>query len=314
MANLSALARRLPLRQTSNGYYSVRCVQTAAQQPNSSYPLYPSVAQLLKQNNIPSNNVSKITATGPNGRILKGDVLSYLGTIAASYPADLASQLAKNSRLDLSNIKIAAPQAPSPAASTLQEEQIQVEEETAGSRSEEAAGSVFETKIAVPVSFSKLISVRRRIQSSVGVEIPLATFVSRAADIANENLPVKPSEKQRSSALFDEILGHRPCASTQMAFSRGDYLPEIVSPSEFYSSSGESQQSLRKSTDDIIDVLTGRSPPSKRNVTRTAEAEEDRNTSIFSLTIPEHEEARAMAFLEKMQVLLEEEPAQLLAL
>ncbi|EZF35222.1 hypothetical protein H109_00170 [Trichophyton interdigitale MR816] len=314
MANLSALARRLPLRQTSNGYSSVRCLQTAAQQPNLSYPLYPSVAQLLKQNNIPSNDVSKITATGPNGRILKGDVLSYLGTIAASYPADLASQLAKNSRLDLSNIKIAAPQAPSPAAPASQGEQIQVREETAGSRSEEAAESVFETKIAVPVSFSKLISVRRRIQSSVGVEIPLATFVSRAADIANENLPVKPSEKQRSSALFDEILGHRPSASAQMAFSRGDYLPEIVSPSEFYSSSGESQQSLRKSTDDIIDVLTGRSPPSKRNATRTVEAEEDRNTSIFSLTIPEHEEARAMAFLEKMQVLLEEEPAQLLAL
>ncbi|KAM5453938.1 pyridoxine biosynthesis protein [Microsporum audouinii] len=306
---MSALSRRLPLRRAS-GYGSVRCVQTAAQ-PNLTYPLYPSVAQLMKQNNIPANDVSKITATGPNGRILKGDVLSYLGSIAANYPADLASQLAKNSRLDLSNIKIAAPQTPSPAVPAPQE-QSQAKEEAKSVLKEEEAESVFETKVAVPVSFSKLISVRRRIRSSVGVEIPLATFVSRAADIANENLPVQPSSKQRSSALFDEILGQRPSASAQMTFSRGDYIPEIVSPAEFYGS--EVQQSPRQSADDIIYVLTGRSSPKKRTVGRAEEADEDKETSIFSLTIPEQEEARAMAFLEKMQVLLEEEPAQLLAL
>ncbi|KAK2850652.1 hypothetical protein FQN49_005454 [Arthroderma sp. PD_2] len=310
MANLSQISRRIPLRQLSR-YGSVRCVQTASQ-PNSSYPLYPSVAQLLKQNNVPSDDISKITATGPNGRLLKGDVLSYLGSIAASYPADLASQLAKNSRLDLSNIKLAAPQKSSPAIPAPQEPQ-QAKEEVKLTQKE--VESIFETKVAVPVSFSKILSVRRRIRSSVGVEIPLATFVARAADIANENLPVKPSQKQRSSALFDEILGQNSSAPTHVALSRGDYLPEIASPAEFYAGSEESQQRVqRQSTDDIIDVLTGRSSPSKRSVNRVEESEEDKETSIFSLTIPEQEEARAMAFLEKMQVLLEEEPAQLLAL
>ncbi|KAF3481594.1 pyruvate dehydrogenase complex protein X [Arthroderma uncinatum] len=313
MANLSqisGLSRRIPLRQLGR-YGSVRCVQTASQ-PNLSYPLYPSVAQLLKQNNIPSEDISKITATGPNGRILKGDVLSYLGSIAASYPADLASQLAKNSRLDLSNIKISTPKAPSPATPAAQEQQQAKEEVKLAQKEVE---SIFETKVAVPVSFSKILSVRRRIRSSVGVEIPLATFVSRAADIANENLPVKPSQKQRSSALFDEILGQRSSASTHVALSRGDYLPEIASPAEFYAGSEEGQQmAQRQSTGDIIDVLTGRSSPSKRSVSRVEGWEGDKETSIFSLTIPEQEEARAMAFLEKMQVLLEEEPAQLLAL
>ena len=49
------------------------------------YPLYPAVAALIHENHIPASSIPKIPASGPNGRLLKGDVLSYLGCIQADY-------------------------------------------------------------------------------------------------------------------------------------------------------------------------------------------------------------------------------------
>ncbi|KAJ5421804.1 hypothetical protein N7491_010249 [Penicillium cf. griseofulvum] len=76
----------------------------------------PSVAQLLREKGIPKSDVSKIPASGPKGRLLKGDVLAYIGQIPANYPSTQAATLAKLSHLDLSNIKIAPAPVPAPAA------------------------------------------------------------------------------------------------------------------------------------------------------------------------------------------------------
>ena len=74
---------------------------------NTSQQLFPSVLLLLEQNNISREDAFKnIPATGPNGRILKGDVLAYLGKISAAGNESIAAYLEKSSHMDLSNIEI----------------------------------------------------------------------------------------------------------------------------------------------------------------------------------------------------------------
>lgn len=68
--------------------------------------LFPSVAGLLSANNItPEEAFKQIKATGPNGRLLKGDVLSFLGKIPKEAPESIAKYFKSGEALDLSNIK-----------------------------------------------------------------------------------------------------------------------------------------------------------------------------------------------------------------
>ena len=82
------------------------------------YPLLPSVEHLMHEHNIDPSKIDEMTPSGPNNRLLKGDVLAYLGTISSSYPAELSSKISKLSHLDLSNIKLAAPAPNRPWANT----------------------------------------------------------------------------------------------------------------------------------------------------------------------------------------------------
>ncbi|KAJ5510706.1 hypothetical protein N7453_002809 [Penicillium expansum] len=148
-----------------------RLQSTAPTTQNPAYPLYPSVAQLLREKGIPKSDVSKIPASGPKGRLLKGDVLAYIGQIPANYPSDQAATLAKLSHLDLSNIKIAP--APAPAAPAA------AEKETAPR--------------APPPDF-----------------FPLSRFLAVATDLANDDLPRLANFKPSADELFDEVLGAQP--------------------------------------------------------------------------------------------------------
>lgn len=68
--------------------------------------LFPSVELLLHQNHISEADAfEKIPATGPHGRILKGDVLAYLGKISAKENIAIAQYLEKGTHMDLSNVK-----------------------------------------------------------------------------------------------------------------------------------------------------------------------------------------------------------------
>lgn len=77
---------------------------------NPNQTLLPSVVSLLLQNNITQKEaLDLIPATGPNGRILKGDVLAYLGKIPQDAPAAIAEYVALKEHLDLSNVVPAQP-------------------------------------------------------------------------------------------------------------------------------------------------------------------------------------------------------------
>lgn len=90
--------------KTSAPKGSSSSVSTAA---NPTQRFFPSVELLLEQNNISKEDaLNKIPATGPQGRILKGDVLAYLGKIPSEVNTSIAQYLDKASHLDLSNIEL----------------------------------------------------------------------------------------------------------------------------------------------------------------------------------------------------------------
>lgn len=75
-------------------------------QANLEQTLLPSVSLLLAENNISKQKALKeITPSGSNGRLLKGDVLAYLGKIPQDSVNKVTEFIKKNERLDLSNIK-----------------------------------------------------------------------------------------------------------------------------------------------------------------------------------------------------------------
>ncbi|GEQ66580.1 hypothetical protein JCM33374_g243 [Metschnikowia sp. JCM 33374] len=78
---------------------------------NPALKVTPAVEILLHRNGISNEEAfSKIPASGPKGRLLKGDVLAYLGEIESSAVSKVAEYIKNKEHLDLSNIKVAPPQ------------------------------------------------------------------------------------------------------------------------------------------------------------------------------------------------------------
>lgn len=259
--------------------------------PPQKYPLYPSVAHLLKENGLSESAVSEMTPTGPGGRLLKGDVLAYLGTVSASRPAEIMKRFNHNSHLDLSNLKIAAPK--------------EASKKTAKAPTKEA--SVPEDRlVSLPVSLAAVIQVQAKIEDTLGTFVPLSTFLERAAELANDALPLPSNYKPTSDELFNQVLG---LDKVSPKASRGRYLPQIAAlpPSSL---SGVAPKPKAKV--DIIDFLASSNkitiPSTRKTPTQPGAST---GTNFFSLKVPKDEEKRAKVFLQRMKTVLESKPGNL---
>lgn len=251
-------------------------------------PLYPSVGHIVKEKGLSDEDLSKITPTGPGGRLLKGDVLAYIGSINSSTPSTVSSRFDKLAHLDLSNIKIAEKKE-KPAAPAAQEPEPVIEEDL---------------EISISVSLSKVVEVQNKIQDTLGVFLPISTFISRAADVANSDLPAY-NRQPTTDELFDQVLGLDKVKGAKG--SRGIYLPQIsaIPPHSAFPPAPAPKQA------DIIDILSAKpqktaSAPSITTVPGLSSSE-----NMFSLIVPQAEEKRAQVFLEKCKVILEQEPGRL---
>ncbi|KIW96824.1 uncharacterized protein Z519_02215 [Cladophialophora bantiana CBS 173.52] len=278
---------------------------------NPKYPLYPSVIALIHENHISEADVAKIPATGPNGRLLKGDVLAYLGTIESDYSAKQSKRIEHMAHLDLSNIKIlpttpktAAGAAPTPAA---------VPEEIVPQT----------TSVSITISLAEVLKVQKSIKDTLGVTVPLSTFLARAVDLANDDLPQPKNARPSADDLFNAVLGLDTIPTT----SRGTYLPQIdafpiiplgKSQATSLPRSHRVSASAAKKTD-IIDILSGKATPKRAAPFSTSSMSTPGRTlstaegalNVFSLTIPVGEEKRARTFLERVKTVLQVEPGKL---
>ncbi|KAK2758799.1 pyridoxine biosynthesis protein [Arachnomyces sp. PD_36] len=295
---LHRLSIGLPGRRLG-AHTPTRCLQTSStsQSQNSFYPLYPSVSQLLREQGIPLSDVPKIPASGPQGRLLKGDVLSYVGAIPADYSSSQSARIKSLQHLDLSNIKLAAPKPPPP------------EEPKAAAP---LPPQPKETEVSVSVSLSPVLSTQRRIQKTLGVTIPLSTFLARATDLANDDLPRSRNTTPSADELFEQLVGAQ--SSVESSTTRGDFMPDINA--DLTDPVTESTEAKVEKAD-IIDILSGK-PSSPRKPTGQPKAIEsgittsgDSAINVFSLTVPEGEEKRAKVFLERVKTVLQVNPGSL---
>lgn len=93
----AAKTEAAPASSSSSGYSAPA---------NPAQTLLPSVSSLLVANGISKEDAfAKIKATGPHGRLLKGDILAYVGKVPEGSPGAIADEINKRSHLDLSNVK-----------------------------------------------------------------------------------------------------------------------------------------------------------------------------------------------------------------
>jgi hypothetical protein len=269
---------------------------------NTKYPLYPSVIALIRENHLSDADVAKIPATGPQNRLLKGDVLAYLGAIATDYSSKQSQRIEHMSHLDLSNIKIMHTPEKPPVPTT---DQIP------------APTPVIATDVSLPISLAEVLKVQKRIQDSLGVSMPLSTFLARAVDIANDDLPNPKGAKPSADELFDAVLGLDAVSTT----SRGGYMPQIAAlPVPAPATKGLATRPRMAGLEpDIIDILSGRAssrtsaakPILPSTSIAAASPWHGGATNLFTVTVPVSEEKRARTFLERMKTVLQVEPGRL---
>jgi len=295
-------------RETSNDAPTKKSSSPPPSGPgqNKAYPLYPSVAQLLHENHISPEDISKIPASGPQGRLLKGDVLAYLGQIASDYSSKQSARIKNMQHLDLSNIKIASPSATTPGNVP-----------APPTPSSTLPPLPTTTSVAISISLSQVLSVQKHIQDTLGVSIPLSTFLARATDLANDDLPRSRTAPPNTSELFDAVLGLGAVSRT----TRGNFSPQITAlPPASLSSRPSIAERRPIRRPDIIDVLTGVTAPKSRSTGKRVAATvpgisagkaEGAAMNVFSVEVPIGDEKRARTFLERVKTVLQVEPGQL---
>ncbi|KAF2756367.1 pyruvate dehydrogenase protein x component [Pseudovirgaria hyperparasitica] len=266
---------------------------SAGEPKQQSYPLYPSVQFLLHSNGLSNSEASKIPATGPNGRILKGDVLAYLGRIEKSYSAEQSKRIAKLGHLDLSNIKLAAPHAQKDIKPTTKEVQPVPEPPV---------------ELSLPISLTAVLATQSRLEKTLGIHLPTSTFVARAIDLANSDLPNSPNRKPTANDLFNSVLG---LDSLSPRTTYGHFNPQIT-PYALKSAGAPAQPvPMHKRKTDIFDEILG-SKPKTRNLPAPATARPVKEAvNVFTVSASRGDEKRAMIFLERVKTALEAEPGTL---
>lgn len=265
------------------------------------YPLYPSIAQLLHQKGLSLSEADRIPASGPKGRLLKGDVLSYLGQINNSYSSEQSARITKLGHLDLSNVKAALPKEAAPPPPSKPAPPPEAEEPS-------------DTEIAIPISLSSVIAVQKRMQDTLGITLPLSTFLARATELANEDLP-RSKPAPTADELFDDVLGLHKVGNN---VSRGNYIPQITALPSRPMATGTVAPGRKGEEADVYDILTGRSAaPSARRVSVPPAgimggSKAGDSTNVFSVSAAKGEEKRARTFLERVKTILQVEPGRLI--
>lgn len=183
----------------------------------------------------------------------------------------------------------------------------------ATSKASTAEPAKSDTEMAVTISLASVLEVQRRIQRTLHVTLPLSTFIARAIELANDDLPRSTSAKPSANDLFNQILGLDQVAPKT---SSGSFTPQITAlPPTPMTSVAKPDRPAKQP--DIMDMLTGRTsaasvkglpmpPPGTM-----AGSAPGASINVFSVNVPKGEEKRAKVFLERVKTVLQVEPGKL---
>lgn len=174
---------------------------------NPSQVLLPSVLSLALNNNLTKEQVlADVVASGPNGRILKGDVLAFLGKISKSDVETVTRNIKNTQHLDLSNIKKAT-------ASRSTSTSASASDSKSAAKSDKKAAVEDKKKAPTPpvvlsdtILVADLVAFRTKLEQSVGSAPSIKVIVDKAAKLALKDVPAYSSPKK--SVLNDEIFDY----------------------------------------------------------------------------------------------------------
>ncbi|KAG0349771.1 hypothetical protein BGZ54_004208 [Gamsiella multidivaricata] len=166
--------------------------QQTATTPSSNL-LSPAVAHLLLQNHI--QDVTKIPSTGPKGRVLKGDVLAFLGKIKARpapeptipQPKTL-SPPSKPSSASQPQASKAAPAAAAPG-STFTDTPTTNMRRIIASRLSETKTTVPHSYVTRDIVIDNMMKLRRLLADELEAKVSVNDFLIKAASLALRDVP-----------------------------------------------------------------------------------------------------------------------------
>lgn len=171
----------------------------------------PAVSWLMHRHNI--RDVASISATGPKGRLTKGDVLAFLGQISEVSAANLQRTVSKREKLDLSDIRYAPQNVPLPS-------------EIPHPHSKESA---VELRLDRKVDLSRLLQIQEQgnllglfyiihISADISARHSVDHLIQTAVNRALEDMPQMYFAKDYSfNELFDEVVGGSKKITSKLA-------------------------------------------------------------------------------------------------
>lgn len=225
----------------------------SAANPNQKFS--PAVELLLHEHEISNEDaLSKIQASGPKGRILKGDVLAYVGEIKLDAVSKIAEWIKSKEHLDLSNVVLAekkpelkkddAKVAEEPAKPTnILDLSITVDltqfDGLSGFKSYAPFLIKDATSLAYQRKFPQFSEGPTSLPSSGDLfdELVSPSVTELRFEVTNvkfdhweeiSDIPVKSVQSsQTSDDLFDEIIGSSPASVSTPALARSNSLVDL---------------------------------------------------------------------------------------
>ncbi|KAI5810098.1 hypothetical protein DFH27DRAFT_509044 [Peziza echinospora] len=267
--------------------------------PKEPHTPSPSVASLLKIHGLKKEDFSNIQGTGPRGRLLKGDVLAFVGSIHIDGPRQLEANFDKLAHLDLSNITIL--QAPKKVDVAVEEAaapkkvEVAVEEAAAPPETQDP----LEVVLRYPVSLEKLEQLQNKIQESLGFNPPVSAFFAEASRLASKDLP-KSKLPPTADQIFDELVGAPAKVSAKVAYEVKLETAPISKPPP-------------RSTEDIdiIDFLSGSKLKASSPKPAQPSADAPATQTFATVKVRAEDKARGDAFLSRVAEYVRDDPQSL---
>ncbi|ORX92947.1 hypothetical protein K493DRAFT_316277 [Basidiobolus meristosporus CBS 931.73] len=140
--------------------------------------LSPAVAHLVRNNKI--EDINKVPATGPKGRILKGDVLSYLGIIKGGAPTPKVQE---------SKPAQEASKPASVSSAAYEDIPVTTMRRVIASRLSESKSTVPHSYVARDIVVDEIAKLRRTLKENNQISVSVNDFIVRATSLALRDVP-----------------------------------------------------------------------------------------------------------------------------
>lgn len=212
-------------------------------------------------NNLTKEDVlEKVPASGPKGRVLKGDILAYLGKIPRADVDSIVTSIQKLEHLDLSKISLKKEATPAAAAAAATPAAKPEKAATSSAKAETSSSPAAEkpakpspppkpqpTVLSGLFTLSEISSLQEQLKSTIGSSASTKSLVEKASKLAlKDTSNVKPKKSVLIDPVFEEIIAPSTFGKTPFTVSIGYPKAPLKTSS-----------SSKSTSSDIYDILTG---------------------------------------------------------